>query len=139
MFAGLSSNVAADVIASMVLAGLGGISLWLRKQLHGVSQMTRDWNGEPARPGISDGQPGVMQRLYAQDKRMEDVMEHLSRQDATLAVIHHEINYNSGQSLKDFARRTHDNVTELSDTLDAHIESAREWEQSIEKRLDGDK
>lgn len=115
--AGLGSNVAADVIASTFLAVLIGVGAWLRKQLKGLSRMTRDWNGEAAREGISPGTPGVMQRLYIQDKKFEEVMDNLGRQDSTLAEIQHEISYNSGTSIKDAVHRTDDAVKILTDDV----------------------
>jgi hypothetical protein len=113
MLAGVAPDVVADVLASVFIAGMGGGALWLRKQLKGVGQMTRDWNGEPAREGISDGTPGVMQRLYTQDRQFEEVMAHLGRQDATLETIKHEVNYNSGSSIKDAVHRTDGAVAAL--------------------------
>lgn len=117
MFGGLPSDVVADVLASVFLAGLGGLSFWLRKTLNGVSQMTRDWSGEPPRTGVSDGVPGVMQRLYSQDRKFEEVMAHLGRQDATLGDIQHEIHFNSGTSIKDAVHRTDKVVTELREDV----------------------
>jgi hypothetical protein len=118
MFADLGPSVAADVTASLLLGGLGGGVLWARKQLKGLSQMTRDWNGTPARPGVSDGTPGVMQRLYSQDQQFQEVMVSLGRQDATLAEIQHEINYNSGSSIKDAVHRTDDGLKKVQADLE---------------------
>jgi hypothetical protein len=113
LLADLGSNVAVDVLAGVVLTGLGGFMIWMRSQLKDVGQMTRDWRGVPERPGVSDEIPGVMKRLYTQDQQFKEVMTHLGHQDATLQEIQHEINYNSGSSIKDAVHRTDDAVKAL--------------------------
>lgn len=117
IFSDLASNAAADVIASVCFGVFTVFVIWLRKQLKGVTQMTKDWSGEVARPGISDGVPGVMQRLYAQDQQFKAVMERLGRQGSMLTEIQHEINYNSGSSIKDAVHRTDKAVKELAEDV----------------------
>jgi hypothetical protein len=119
MLADLGPSVASDVTASLLLGGLGGGVLWARKQLKGLSQMTRDWNGVAARPGVADGTPGVMERLYSQDRQFAEVMDHLGRQDSTLEQIKHEVNYNSGSSIKDAVHRTDDGLKQVQADIDA--------------------
>lgn len=114
LLAELGSNVAIDVLAGVLLTGLGAFMMWMRSQLKDVGQMTRDWRGVPERAGVSDEIPGVMKRLYTQDQQFKEVMTHLGHQDATLELIKHEINYNSGSSIKDAVHRTDDAVKVLS-------------------------
>lgn len=117
MFNSIPSSVVSDVLASLLLALLGGGGFWVRRQLKDVGQMTKDWKGEAPRPGISDGTPGVLQRLYTQDVQFREVMDHLGRQDSTLALIQHEIQYNSGGSIKDAVHRTDNAVKALTEDV----------------------
>lgn len=126
MFNGIPTDVVSDILASVAIAVLGAIGYWLRRQFKDLGRMTRDWNGEPARPGISDGTPSVMQRLYAQEQHDRDVMEHLGRQDDTLNLIKHEIEYNHGSSIKDAVHRTDDAIKALGEDVTA-----------IKRKLDG--
>lgn len=129
MLAGLPSDVLVDVIAGLLVGGVGACFVWLVRQLKGVGRMTRDWNGEPARPGISDGTPGVMQQLYTQKQQFTAVLERLGTQDVVLAEIRHEVFPNSGKSIKDITDKTH---AELA----AHIKRSEEWRVSVEARLE---
>lgn len=119
LLANLPSDVVLYISASISLAVGGGVVVWAGKHLKGLTRMTRDWNGEPAREGISDGKPGVMQRLYSQDRKFEEVMNHLGRQDTTLEEIRHEINFNSGLSIKDKVDRTDKAMTSLQQDVTA--------------------
>lgn len=118
MLAGIPSSTAADIISSVMGVILLGGAAWLRKQLKGVGQMTRDWNGEAARPGISNEIPGVMKRLYTQDQQFQEVMKHLGRQDSTLELIKSEVEYNHGGSIKDAVHRTDSAVKVLKIDVD---------------------
>lgn len=129
MFAGLPSAVAIDVLAGVLVAGGTAGAIWLRKTLSGVGQMARDWRGEPARPGESDGTPGVMARLYTQDQQFKAVLDRLGRQDSVLADIAHEVFPNSGKSIKDITDKTHAELTE-------HIKRSEEWRESVEARIE---
>jgi hypothetical protein len=129
MLSALPSDVLVDVLAGLLVGGFGAFFVWFGRQLKGVSAMTRDWNGEPARPGISNGKPGVMQRLYTQDEQFTAVLERLGKQDVVLADIRHEVFPNSGKSLKDITNKTHNDLTE-------HIKRSEEWRESVEARLE---
>jgi hypothetical protein len=129
MLSALPSDVLVDVIAGLLVGSIGGFFVWFARQLKGVSRMTKDWNGEPARPGISNGKPGVMQRLYTQDEQFTAVLERLGKQDVVLADIRHEVFPNSGKSIKDITDKTHNDLTE-------HIKRSEEWRESVEARLE---
>lgn len=128
MISGLPSSVAVEVAAGVIVAGGTAAGLWLRKTLSGVGQMARDWKGEPPRPGISDGKPGVMARLYTQEEQYRDVIAHLVKQDTVLADIRHEVFPNSGKSIKDITDKTHAELGE-------HIKRSEEWRESVEARI----
>lgn len=129
MLPGLPSDVLVDVVAGLLVGGLGAFFVWLSRQLKGITRMSRDWNGEPARPGIADAKPGVMQRLYTQDEQFTAVLSRLGKQDVVLAEIRHEVFPNSGKSIKDITDKTHDDLTE-------HIKRSEEWRESVEARLE---
>lgn len=125
MLAEFGSNVAIDVIAGVLLTGLGGGMLWARKQMKGLGQLVKDWNGEAPRPGISNGKPSVMARLYTQESQFREVMDHLGRQDSTLELIKSEVEYNHGGSIKDAVHRTDNAVKGLKIDVD-HIQKTLE-------------
>lgn len=128
------ADILADIAAGIFLAILGAVGVWLKRHLRGFSRMIKDWNGEPAREGISDGTPGVMQRLYRlnqyqeeQDGKFEEVFHRLGKQDEQLAKIDHEVHPNSGMSIKDSVNR-----------IDSAVEELQEDVKSIQRKLDRD-
>jgi hypothetical protein len=63
-----------------------------------LHQMVDDWVGEPARPGFGSV-PGVAERV-----------QHL---ESDVSLIKHEVQFNSGTSIKDAVTRTDATVAEL--------------------------
>lgn len=106
-----------DLIGSVGAIVVVAFGAWLARQLRGIGRMTSDWNGTPARPGISNGTPGVMERLYHQDEQFGAVFQRLGKQDVQLQKIddiEHEVRFNSGHSIKDAVHRTDDAVAALT-------------------------
>jgi hypothetical protein len=83
-------EIAAVVVGGSLLALLTAIAVKARKSVKAVGLFLRDWQGEPARPGV-DARPGVLERL--------DTLEH------KVADIHHEVKPNGGNSIKDAVGR----------------------------------
>jgi hypothetical protein len=97
------------ILASLaaLCAVLGAIWVCIKlyhKFLKRTSDFLDDWQGEKARPGV-EARPGVMARLACQD-----VM--LAEHGAVLEAIQHEVNYNSGSTIKDAVHRI-DNTLRL--------------------------
>lgn len=99
MLDGISINVIAEVIASLFLLGLTGAIAFLIRRVGDLGQLSRDWKGQPARPGFPEI-PGVPQRL--------------ERAEVMLTQISHEVHYNSGSSIKDAVHRTDDAMVDLT-------------------------
>lgn len=81
-------------IALVAITGLGTLA-WravrtVRRVLDRMDELVDDWQGVPARPGVP-GRPGVMARLRQIEQR--------------LAGVEHELQPNSGQSLRDAVDR----------------------------------
>jgi hypothetical protein len=76
--------------ALVVLAAVAAGLRWVRKHLGGLADFIADWSGEEPRPGVP-GRPGVMERLAGIDQRLERV--------------EHELQPNSGSSLRDAVNR----------------------------------
>lgn len=102
MLDGISINAIADVIASLFLLGLTGAIAFLIRRVGDLGQLSRDWKGQPARPGFPEI-PGVPQRL--------------ERVEVMLGQINHEVHFNSGTSIKDAVHRTDASVVALHDQL----------------------
>jgi len=111
--------------ACVVLAILGGgfqvirahLFRPLRTWLHRFDQFLTDWNGTPGRPGISDGTPGVMERLRSME---------------------YQVNNNGGNSMKDqmdatraIADRTEDKVDLLAKQLSDHLDKAAKADEAM--------
>lgn len=86
----------------------GGLKLYHNLLKRG-SQFLDDWNGEPERPGVPARQ-GVMARLHNQDVILADHSE-------TLKHIMHEVNYNSGSTIKDAVHRIDNSLVEVKTQL----------------------
>ena len=81
-------------VAAVALAGLGTL-VWrmvrtVRRVLDRMADLLDDWQGVSERPGVP-GRPGVMVRLRAIEER--------------LGSVEHELQPNSGQSLRDAVDR----------------------------------
>lgn len=100
-----------------VIASAWAFLRWVWPFIQQVWQFLQDWNGRPARPGIVESTPGVMQRLTTQDRM-------LVQHGALLAEIQAEVNYDHGGSLKDQVRTLTHDVSSLHDKMDKHIESS---------------
>ncbi len=102
-----------DAVAGALVAVIGGLGLWFSKTRKSLSYMVEDWRGEDARPGV-EARPGVMLRLQNIEKS-QAVM------DVKVSSIEHEVNFNSGLSIKDAVHRTDRAVTALQSSLDGHL------------------
>lgn len=116
-----------NVTAGVIVAGAGAALLWFTRMPKKLVHMVDDWFGEEARPGVP-ARPGVMERLQTMDD--------------SIVQIQHEVNFNSGKSIKDAVHRTDENVaqvagdvTEVAGKLDKHIALAKQWQAMAEKRL----
>jgi hypothetical protein len=102
-----------DVAAGVIVAAAGATVLWLTRLPKKLIHMTDDWFGEDARPGV-EGRPGVMVRL-----------QNIERSQTTMGIkltgIEHEMNFNSGQSIKDAVHRIDGAVVTLQATLEGHL------------------
>lgn len=93
---GVGAVDAAAVWATAVAAllGLGTIGWRLarrvRRVAHRIEEFVDDWQGTPGRPGV-EPRPGVMQRLAAIERVVEEVV--------------HEVRPNGGASLRDAIHR----------------------------------
>lgn len=58
----LKLAVAVTVIIGALVA-IGRISVWLWRVLQKLARLTDDLVGEPGRPGMTEGRPGVLDRL----------------------------------------------------------------------------
>lgn len=97
-----------------------------KKEYQGkLHQMVDDWVGEPARPGFGSI-PGVAERV-----------QHL---EADVTLIKHEVQFNSGTSIKDAVTRTNSIVTdlkpqveELKHKVDVQLMRQQEVKQHLEE------
>lgn len=85
------------------LVTLGGFIVATLKFGRKFVNMLDDWSGESARPGVAH-RPGVMERLAGLETSVE--------------VIHAEVNYNHGGSIKDVVDRIEKDVSALHERLD---------------------
>ncbi|MFD5266764.1 hypothetical protein [Streptomyces sp. NPDC058335] len=94
-------------LAAVSIAALLGL-LWrmsrgVRRIVVRVDEFVDDWNGVPPRPGVS-GRPGVMARL-------DGIEERLGR-------VEHELQPNSGASLRDAVDRVDARTQQLAPDTD---------------------
>lgn len=89
------------IIIAGALAILARGVRWLLATLNMVREFLEDWRGEEARPGYSK-RPGVMERLVHLEEEMR--------------AVKHELQPNSGLSLRDAVDRieTHTGTTQES-------------------------
>lgn len=98
-----------------------GIKLY-HKFLKRTSDFLDDWSGEKARPGV-EARPGVMARLASQDITLAEHTDLLDK-------IVHEVNYNSGSTIKDAVHRIDNKLTEVTKQLTAAKDQAAVNEQA---------
>ncbi|GAQ61878.1 hypothetical protein [Streptomyces scabiei] len=81
-------------VAAVAIAGLITLvwRVWqgVRRVVERVDDLADDWNGTPERPGVP-ARPGVMARLHRIEERV--------------AAVEHELQPNSGHSLRDAVDR----------------------------------
>lgn len=87
-----------------------------------LDQMLGDWVGEPSRPGF-DAVPGIPERVH--------------RLEADVSTIRHEVQFNSGHSIKDAVHQTNDTIATVKESLDAHIVQSTVIQGEIFKKLGG--
>lgn len=116
-----------DVAAGLIVAVAGATVLWLTRLPKRLIHMTDDWFGEEPRPGV-EGRPGVMVRL-----------QNIERAQAVTGVkvssIEHEVNFNSGMSIKDAVHRTDKAVIGLRAALDSHLSRNTEETNAMMNRV----
>jgi hypothetical protein len=113
----IAIDIINDVTAGAVVAAIGAILVWLTRLPKRLMNMTEDWNGEEARPGI-EARPGVMVRLLNIEKS-QAIM------DMKISTIEHEVNFNSGTSIKDAIHRVDKRTADLDTKLTAHLDSQK--------------
>jgi hypothetical protein len=94
------------VVWSVALVALAGLAtmVWrlvrpLRRVARKVDEFMDDWNGVPARRGVS-ARPGVMERL--------DQIEH------TVGLVAHEVKPNGGASMRDAINRVDERTARIA-------------------------
>jgi hypothetical protein len=134
----LSIHVANQIIYDPLVIATMVVALWsMLKDVIGpharrkkeyqdkLHQMVDDWVGEPARPGFGSI-PGVAERV-----------QHL---EADVSLIKHEVQFNSGTSIKDAVTRTDaamadlkPQVDELKHKVDVQLIRQQEVKQHLEE------
>lgn len=106
-------TIIVEIVAGGILASLGATLTLLFKRLpKQMGQMSRDWYGQPERPGFP-AVPGVPQRLQAVEDAQQDVKATLGELREFVVKIDHEVHPNSGLSIKDSVNRTDAAVAQL--------------------------
>lgn len=108
------------VILAMI-AAIGGMFIAvmrpIRKRGKELDLFLRDWKGEAERPGV-ERRPGVMERLSNLDTQVE--------------VIHTEVNFNHGGSIKDAVNR----MDRTLEGVDRRLVTVEDDIKSVHHRLD---
>ena len=106
----------AVTMASIVTMLTAAYGVWRAMSRRGTKsdQFYRDWYGEPERPGVPP-RPGTLEKLDSLDRRLVTV-------DGKVDVIHSEVNYNHGGSIKDAVDRI-DTTIKVMDTRLGSVES----------------
>jgi hypothetical protein len=106
----------AAFLTSVAVSGsilLTGVAWGVRKAVklsHRMGDFLDDFMGKPARPGVS-ATPGVMVRLSTIEAKQETLMRHVTVVQEQVAVVHHEVRPNEGESMKDQLTRLDDAQT----------------------------
>lgn len=94
-------------LAAVAIAGAAAVAWrivrWLRRIAVRVDEFMDDWQGVPARPGVSE-RPGVMTRLGQIEGRM--------------SRVEHELRPNGGSSLRDAVDRVDHRTQTLAPDTD---------------------
>jgi hypothetical protein len=99
-------------LASLVTF-LGGVyAIWhaVSKRAKKFDQFFRDWYGEEERPGVAR-RPGT-------NERIANLSDKFVSLEAKVDVIHSEVNYNHGGSIKDVVDRIETDVRGIHERLD---------------------
>ena len=116
-----------DMAAGLIVATIGSVFVWFSKTRKSLSNMVEDWKGVEGRPGV-EARLGVMVRLQNIDKAQAVT-------DAKVSIIEHEVNFNSGLSIKDAVHRTDRAVIALQDSLDTHLSRDTEETTAMMNRV----
>lgn len=112
-----------SAVASIVT--IGGAFLFVRSQRKDShlrnDRFDRDWYGEPERPGVA-ARPGVM--------------EQLSSLRSQVAVVHNEVIYNHGGSIKDVVEHVKTRLETVVDDVSTRLEIVEGDVKGIHKLLD---
>lgn len=98
---------------------VGGMVIGVWKYGRKIMQMVEDFNGTAERPGVP-ARPGVMARMSSMEIRD-------AARDTQLEVIHAEVNYNHGGSIKDAV----DRMDKRLEGVDADVRVLKD--QNVEK------
>lgn len=127
-----SSTIWVDPLA--ILAMVSSIGLMLiavmrpvRKRGKQLDLFLRDWTGEPERPGVIR-RAGVMERLSKLEAQG-------LTQGSQLDVIHAEVNFNHGGSIKDAVTRVDHRVADVSMHLEGVETDVRFLKQQNTEKL----
>lgn len=99
-------------LASAVTFAGGIYAIWhsLSKRAKKFDQFFRDWYGEEERPGVPR-RPGTNERIAALSEKFVTL-------EAKVDVIHSEVNYNHGGSIKDVVDRIETDVRSIHAKMD---------------------
>lgn len=96
----LGTFVAACATISVILAalyGCGKLFLWCWTNGRRLARLIDDLTGEPGRAGMPDGRPGVFDRMYRFEQRLNMIDELTAKVEA----IEREMKPNGGGSMRD--------------------------------------
>jgi len=82
------------------LAGLAKVVQYTVGILRKLARLTDDLTGEPPRPGMPSGRPGILDRLIA----IEDTLSRLSAMESRIAAVEAQVRPNSS-TVRDAADR----------------------------------
>lgn len=100
--------LAVAVLVSAIIGAVVAITraaMWLWAVLRQLARLADDLTGEPPRPGIHEGRPGVLARLASIEGHVEGVMPRLEGLEQRLAAVEAQLLPNGGGSLRDAVER----------------------------------
>lgn len=107
-----ASQAAAWLLGAAALvgaaAGLISTARRLVAFLRRIGHLVDDLLGEPPRPGMEEGRPGLMARVSALEGQLDALQ-------ARMEEVRHEVTHNDGGSLKDAVRRIEHALKALTD------------------------